>query len=188
MLKNLDGTPYQLTGSIEQFNPQDPAITQASEKMYDLFNFWDQQAIIQGGTPIYYYEMLIQPQTVHPIYLEDRGKLFSMNPITLYATYDPIPSQNFQNQFGIDSPDEIKLELNYRAVKDAIGHPPKLGSRIHTPHLNEDWQIIQRNTGEYLMWGVMRIILICKRFQESTTTSEGTVTQKNEPDYRINIV
>jgi hypothetical protein len=39
---NKDGTPYQLTGSVQQFDPQNPN--------FDLFNLWDQEAILRGGS------------------------------------------------------------------------------------------------------------------------------------------
>ena len=176
---NKDGTPYQLTGSVQQFDPQNPN--------FDLFNLWDQEAILRGGSPIYYYEVVITDSMIDPIYLEARGKIFSNNPVQLWCTYDPIPSQNLLNQFGIDAPDEMKFELNYRAVLQNVGHPPKIGSRLFTPHLRENWVIVQRNLGEFKLWGALRLELICQRFQEDVVTGEGKVSQK-QPDLKINIV
>ena len=178
-LLNSDGTPYTLSGSATQFDPQNP--------MFDLFNQWDQEAIQRGGSPLYYYEVIIQPDMIDPIYLEARNKLFSNNPVQLWCNYEPIPSQNLLNQFGIDSPDEIKFEVNYRAVLHAVGHPPKIGSRIFTPHLSENWVIIQRNLGEFKMWGAIRLELICQKFQEDVVTGDGKVTQ-NQPQTKIKIV
>lgn len=178
-LLNKDGTPYQLQGSTQQFDPQNP--------MFDLFNAWDQEAIQRGGSPLYYYEVIIQPDMIDPIYLEARNKLFSNNPVQLWCNYDPIPSQNLLNQFGIDSPDEMKFEVNYRAVLQSVGHPPKIGSRLFTPHLNENWVIVQRNLGEFKMWGALRLELICQRFQEDVVTGGGKVTQK-QPNLKIKIV
>ena len=105
----------------------------------------------------------------------------------LWCNYEPIPSQNLLNQFGIDSPDEIKFEVNYRAVLQAVGHPPKIGSRIFTPHLSENWVIVQRNLGEFKMWGAIRLELICQKFQEDVVTGDGKVTQ-NQPQTKIKIV
>jgi hypothetical protein len=177
MLLNSDGSPYRAVGSIQQFDPNNPE--------HYLFNLWDAEIIRMGGSPIYYYEVFIQLSTLDELYREDRGKLWSPVPVELYATYEPVPAENFQNQFGIDAPTELKLELNYKEALDRIGHPPKIGSRIHTPHKREDWVIIQRNTGEYKLWGEIRLELLCSRFQESVTTGEGKVTQK-KPDFEIN--
>lgn len=178
MIKNSDGTPLQLNSSeLRMFDPENPDLT--------LLNSFDAEAIRIGGSPIFYYELFVPPSTIDPLYLESRGKLFSNNPVQLYAMYEPIPSQNFQGNFGIDAPDEIIFELNYREVLKILGHPPKDGSRIFTPHKRENWMIIQRNAGEFRMWGELRIQLICQRFQEDVVVGEGKVTQR-QPDFKIN--
>jgi hypothetical protein len=176
---NPDGTQYQVTGDMRQFDPNSPD--------HCLFAMWDEELIKISGTPLFYYEVFIQDQTIDPIYWEDRGKIWSSQPITLYGYYEPIPSQNAMTQFGIDAPDEMKFELNYKATLRDVGHPPKIGSRIFSPHLSENWKIIQRNLGEFKKWGVIRLELICQRFQESLTTGEGNITQ-DEPDFNISEV
>ena len=176
MIKRQDGTPYCVNGSYQQFDPEDP--------QFNLYNSWDEEAIKRGGIPVFYHEVHIQNNTVDPLYLEDRGKLFSPVPIQLWCYYEPIPSQNYSNQFGIDAPDEQLFEFNYKAVLKACGHPPKIGSRIYTPHLQENWVIIQRNLSEFKQWGVLHIQIIAQKFQESTTTGEGKVTQQKQ-DFKI---
>lgn len=177
MIKNQDGTPYKVVGDIQQFDPENPE--------HDLFNLWDEEIIRMGGSPIFYHEVFIQSGTVDPLYWEDRGKIFSNHPIQLYGLYEPIPSQNAMNAFGFDSPDEMLFQFNYKSVLRAVGHPPKIGSRLHTPHLRENWVIVQRSTGEYKLWGALRLEILCQKFQESVTTGEGKVTQK-KPDFKIN--
>jgi len=179
-LLNEDGTPYKAIGSIQQFNPEN--------KQHCLFSFWDEEAIRQGGSPIYYYEVFIQiNNTFDPIYREDRGKLWSNFPVELWAMYEPIPSQNYQNAYGIDSPDDIIFEMNYDAVIRDLGHLPKPGSRIFTPHLRENWEVISNKTGEFKTWGIIRIQTLCRRWQETVTTGEGKVSQA-QPDFKIDAV
>lgn len=173
---NTDGSTYKLTGDLRQYDPTAPE--------HDLLNFWDEEAIKICGTPLFYYEVFIQEQTIDPIYVEDRGKLFSNHPIVLDGYYEPQPSQNELGISGLDSPDEITFELNYKAVLKKIGHPPVIGSRIFSPHLSENWVIVQRNLGEFKKWGAIRLELFCKRFREDRITGEGEVTQK-KPDIGI---
>lgn len=175
-LCNPDGTPYKLKGNVGQFDPTNPA--------HDLFNAWDTEAIRLGGTPILYYECFIQMNTVDPLYREDRGKLFSPIPIQLFAWYEPLPSQNSQTEFGYDSLDEVEFQLNYQDVLSRIGHPPKTGSRIFTPHRNQHWQIVQRNVDDFKLWDQIRLKLYCAPFQESTTTGEGRITRES-PDFEL---
>jgi len=178
MLRDQNGNCYRTAGSMQQFDPNNPDL--------NLFNHWDAESIRIGGSPIYYFECLIQPQSIDQLYLEDRGKIFSQIPVELYAFYEPIASQNAQGTFGIDSPDEMIFELNYDYVLKTLGHPPKVGSRIFTPHLRENWVIVQRNTGEFKMWNVLRLQILAQKFQESVTTGEGKVTQNSKvPDFKI---
>lgn len=176
-LKDLCGRSYRVSGSLQQFDPENPDI--------NLFDSFDAESIQIGGSPIFYYEVFIQKQTIDPLFREDRGKIFSNQPIQLYGYYEPIASQNYQNMFGLDSPDEIKFEFNYRAVLKAIGHPPKIGSRIFTPHKRENWVIVQRGVAEFKMWGELHLVLMCSRFQEDTTDGSGIQTQK-QPDFKLN--
>lgn len=176
MIRNPDGSCYKLLGSIQQFNPENPE--------HNLFNLWDEEIIKQGGSPIFYYELLIQPQTVDPLYVEDRGKLWAINPIQLWCYYDPQPNKNDQGLFGIDAPDEMIFELNYRDTLRRIGHSPKVGSRLVTPHKNESWEIIQRNDGEFKMWGQLRLQLICRKFQDSATNTG--INPQPTTDFKLN--
>lgn len=177
MIFNCDGTPYRLTSSLNQFDPENPE--------FGLLNQWDEEMIRLGGSPIFYYEVFIQQQTLDPLYREDRGKLFSPIPVQLYAFYEPIPSQNYQNQFGIDAPDEMQFELNYDAVLRTLGRPPKIGSRIFTPHKRENWIIVQRNLDQFKFWGQFRLLLLCQRYQESVSVEDGINSQK-QVDFKLN--
>jgi len=168
-VRNLDGSPYQPSGQFQQYDPQNQEM--------DLFNDLDREVIEIGGSPILYFEVMIQSNTVDPLFLEDRGKLWATDPVCLYAFYDPVPAQNYMNTFGLDAPDEIMFELNYKSVLEKLGHPPTVGSRIYTPHRKEHWEIIQRSDEVYQMWGQFRLQIMCKRFQETLTTGEGKVTQ-----------
>lgn len=46
-----DGKPYNPTGSLQQFDDGLPE--------RDLFNKWDEESIRLGGSPLFYYELLL---------------------------------------------------------------------------------------------------------------------------------
>lgn len=174
MIRNTDGTAYKLSGCFKQFD--------STSNKHDLFNAWDAEAIRIGGSPIFYYECLVPPNTIDPVYWESRGKIWRDTPIVLNALYEPMTSPNYMDEFGMGAgPDTVIFELNYREVLSSIGHAPKIDSRIFTPHRSENWKIVQRNIDQFTHWSELRLQLICDKFQESLTTGEGRVTQKN-PD------
>jgi len=177
---NTDGTKLQVTGTLQQFDPENPE--------HDLFNLWDQEVIEIGGSPMFYHDLFINVNNIDELYVEARDKLWSEHPICIHGYYDPKPSENMMGMFGIDSPMlETMFEFNYKHVLTQIGHAPKIGARIYTPHKRENWVIVQRNVEVYQMWGEIRLQVLCNRFQESLTTGEGKVTQR-EPDFKLNTV
>ena len=76
------------------------------------------------------------------------------------------------------------IEFNYRSVLNILGHPPKIGSRLFTPFLKENWVIIERKTGEFKMYGVLRLQCICQRFQEDDI-SGTSINNNKDVDYKI---
>lgn len=134
-----------------------------------------------------YYEIFINVGNIDELYVEARDKIWSEHPQCIYGYYDPIPSQNHMSMFGMDSPDEIMFEFNYRHVLKTLGHAPKIGARIYSPHKRENWVVIQRGVEVFKLWGELRLQVMCGRFQESLTTGEGKVCQK-EPNFKINSV
>ena len=107
--------------------------------------------------------------------------MWSQDPVELFAWYEPIPAQLNQGLFGIDGPDVLVLSVNYQELVDRLGHLPIIGSRIYTPHLRENWEVIDRKLGDFYRWKVFRLQIHCQRFQESLTTGEGRVSQGDTP-------
>ncbi len=177
MIRRPNGLPYNVSGSLQQYKP--------SGTSQDLLNRYDAEMIQLSGAPIFYYEVFIQQQTVDPLYMEDRGKLFSQVPIQLWAFYEPPQQQNMSGMFAIDTPDEeIIFELNHKAAEQAVGHQIKIGSRIFTPHRSENWIVIDTRLDQFKLWGALRLLIHCRKFQETTTSGEGRVTQPR-PDFQI---
>lgn len=172
MIKNQDGSAYKLS-ELKAFDPNN------MEK--DLFNSIDAEAIELNGTPVYYYEVFIDFNSIDQLYHEARSKVWSPIPVTLYSMYDPIPNHMYMNSFGADSPDELMFEFNYQAVLDALGKPPKIGSMIFTPHRNEYWVVKDRKLADWRNWHQIRLQLECGRFQNSLTTESGESTAMRRP-------
>ena len=73
---------------------------------------------------------------------------------------------------------------NYSDILTRLGYAPKIGSRFHTPFLNENWVIVERKLGEFKMYQATRLQCICSRFQESLTDGSNGTKQENV-DFKI---
>ena len=132
-----DGTPYKTLGSLNQIQPDSPS--------HDLFQSWDAEITRLGGSPLLYFEMFIPAAGIDEQYMETRNPVWSQHPTEIFGTYDPIPSELSMGMFGVDSPnDTMTFYCNYKDTLSRIGHLPIIGSRIYTPHLRENWEIINR--------------------------------------------
>ncbi len=175
---NPDGTPYQPKGSLQQFDPQGSA--------HDLFNRFNREIIEIGGSPVFYYEMFVGSQDIDHLFIEARNKMWSQHPVEFMAMYDPASPTMAMTMYGPDAGNNAMVfYTNYQHFLDKIGHPPVIGSRIHTPQLRENWKIMDRRTSGYQNWGVVTLEIHCVRFQESLTTGEGKVSQDSTPKYDI---
>lgn len=177
-LFNPDGTPYKLAGTRQQYDPTNPDL--------ELYDLWDQEAIEVGGSPIDYYQCMIQVQTVDELYREDRGKLYNPYPVRLWAYYEPPQQSQGSLMQGMDPiGEEVIFEMNKTATLKALGGQlPKFGSRIFTPHRGENWYVVDRKISEFRQYSTLHIQLICQKFPENITTGEGRVTAQR-PDFPL---
>jgi hypothetical protein len=91
-IRNPDGSPYKPTGTLTQFDPDNPE--------FELFNSLDQEIIEMGGTPDHVLRGVSSTSSnIDELYVEARDKLWSEHPICLSGYYDPIPSQNAMGAF-----------------------------------------------------------------------------------------
>lgn len=170
VIKNPDGTPYEL--SCFKFFDK-------TASFHNLFNDYNQELAKIGGSPIYYYEAIIPPSTIDPVYWESRGMLYSDQYVVFHAYYEPF-MMKYQDMFALHPGTDTQIfKASYNEVISAIGHPPKLDSRIYTPHKGENWKIVNCITGGYEYWGELTIEIICDKFQENLETGEGQVTSNN---------
>jgi hypothetical protein len=164
----LDGNTFKLKSSLQQFDPANPD--------QNLFNQYDAELIRMSGSPLYYYEVLIQIQTIDQIYMEDRGKLWSPNPITIYGLYEPQKQTATSGLFGMDTPDEeVIFECNSREIITLLGHLPVRGSRIFTPHLQENWVVIDVKLDQFKLWGALHVLIHCQKFQATSTDASANI-------------
>jgi len=174
---NKDGSAYKPNGSLVQFDPTNPN--------HDLFNKVDQENILLGGSSLLYRKILIQFETMDRLYLEDRSKLWNPSPVEIFGVYEPVEPQNPSIVHGIDSGESsVMFTCNYRAVLQALGEQPTRGSIIFTPHLKENWVIVDVRLSEFQYWGALHVNLISEKFTKSLTDS-STIIPEIKTNYTV---
>lgn len=179
MIKNSDGTPYTLGGSLNTFDPQNPDLT----LLDDLFL----ESLQINGVPVLIYPVLIQMTSFDKLYAEDRSKLWAQIPTELNAFMEPVTNQNYQNVFGIDSPGDIVMEFSRKQLMEKLNGLPKVGSRIFVPFRRENFIVVQRNMGAMRAWHTVSIQIVAQHFQTSSTDASGTPSANTKTNTDIQI-
>lgn len=163
-ITNSDGSPYQLSGTLNIF---DPSFKANSDYLSSVIS----EEIKIFGSPILYYEVLINPQNIDETYLEDRSKLYSSTPVELFAMYEPNSPNTMLSSFGIESGSmDTIFSLSYTDVLHRLGNKmPTIGSRIYTPHLRENWSVVSVQVDDFKLWGKYMIKILAAKWQASKT-------------------
>ena len=69
MIRNADGTPYQVVGELRVFDPCDSRERQ-------LQSSYDAEILQFSGAPILYYEYILDSAMIDPIYHEEGERYF----------------------------------------------------------------------------------------------------------------
>jgi len=108
-----------------------------------------------------------KPDT-NALYIEDQRELTKIYPeVTIYGFYNYPQMQYFQ-MFGIDSPDELEVQVNNEIVTEKLSGLPVIGALLEIE--SDDWIVINRSYIYNRFVGKYRLALVCQRFQRSITT------------------
>lgn len=162
MIKNPDGTPYEL-GQIGHYDHKNPD--------HELFDSYDQEMIDIAGADIDYYRVVVD-SNVDPIYHEQRQKLFLQQPVRLQSVWEPATPAWGDIGVGWSSEESMMFSFNLPDFLEKVKEMPRIGSLILTCDEGVYWEIVntQINVPESRkMWGKHRIIV-------QATKHQGTIT------------
>lgn len=120
------------------------------------------------GRIVFHYSRLSGRPSSDQVYTEDRLQSFSSTSTKLRGFYS-IPLSSAITTFGIDTPDEMQLQLGFNSTVKKIGMIPQIGD-LMVDHANGHWVITDRARKDDMFRGTNRLVLTLSRFQESATT------------------
>jgi hypothetical protein len=128
------------------------------------------ELFIEGtGRELFYYRRLVSQAATDQVYDVRAQISWTNDPIVLRGFYETPLAEGVQ-QFGIDSPDEMDVELGYETTLKKVGAVPSPGDLIVT-NKSEKWVVLTRRRKDDMLRGQNRLVLTVQRFQESATTA-----------------
>jgi hypothetical protein len=178
MIRDACGKPYQLSGSLQMFDQNNPDLAMLHSINAELYRIY--------GSPALFFPILINVDNVDKLWIEDRTKLWAPG-IEIFVLYTPLPAVFQQGQFGIDGPMDLVLETHNQSLIAALGQAPRIGSKIFLP-LKREWFVLTAAQNEnFALWNQFGINLICQRFQETVTDASGSPSLANQTTTTFNI-
>jgi hypothetical protein len=178
MIRDACGKPYQVSGSLQTFDQNNPDLNLMHRLNDELYRIY--------GSPALFYPILINVDNVDKLYIEDRTKLWGPG-IEIFVLYTPMPSVFKQDMFGIEGQMDVMLECHNLSLIQALGQAPRIGSKIFLPLKREWFQVVSAQNDKFYMWNQFGINLICQRFQETLTDASNTPSAQDQTTTSFNI-
>jgi hypothetical protein len=105
------------------------------------------------------------------IYFGRWANLSTIN-ITIYGFYD-YPTESQFSIFGIDSPEEMVVQINPEIVSEKLDGIPPIGTLLNIEGC--DWLVVNRGYTHNRFIGKYRLSLQCQRYVESVTTGKNGI-------------
>jgi hypothetical protein len=162
-IKNPDGTPYQVLGSLSQFN-----VTSNDNK---LLCRWNSELSNIGGATIFYYRLYMGTTKIDNLYVECRSKIYNQVPVQMKAVYE-IATSGFQmNMFGLDgSLDSTTFMFNYNDFLQSMNQrQPYAGDLIYTTFRKQWFEVQNMSITGFQRYNQVQLQVFATKLQENLT-------------------
>lgn len=132
----------------------------------NLFNLIDEENIRLSGSKINYYKF-IPSREYDEVYMEQKNKPISRDPILLYGHYDPKIVEEPIAQFGIQLTSDQVFTFNKSYIEKKIGRCPMAGDVIQ-PHFQViRYEIFEVQEDSFESYGVYHYICTAKVLRDT---------------------
>lgn len=152
--------PEDVTDSeLGLFDPNNPDI--------GLFNMVDEEQIRLSGSKIHYYKFIASKEYDN-VYMEQRNKPISEQPILVYGHYDPRPVEEGLGQFGIEVTSDQVFTFNKSYIDGKLGRSPQAGDVLKPQFQSIRYEIIEVQEDSFEAYGVYHYICTAKIQRDSS--------------------
>ena len=172
------------TGELNFFDLANPDI--------NLFNLVDEEMIRISGSPLLYYPYIPSQSNYDPVYMEERNKPISTEPIEIYGHYEPKVVEEVLSQFGIELTNDQLFVFNKSYIDQKIVGGIKVGSVIKPKFQNMKFEIFEVQEESFEIYGVYHLVCSGKLLRDSSDVQDTplhniseTVARPQRPKKRI---
>lgn len=167
-------------GELNFFDPTNPDI--------NLFNLVDDEMIKISGSELLYFRYLQSDAEYDEVYMEERNKPISKEPVLLYGHYDPTVLEENLSEFGIELTNDQVFTFNKSYVMQKLGASVKPGDVIQPRFQNQKYEIFEVQEDSFEIYGVYHLVCSAKLLRDSPDVQDTALTKTTEELSRVDKV
>jgi hypothetical protein len=159
-------------GELNFFDPANPDI--------NLFNMVDDEMIRISGSEIFYYPYMQGDSQFDEVYMEERNKPISREPITVYGHYEPKVLEETLSQFGIELTNDQIFVFNKSYMEQRIKGHLKAGDVLQPRFQNQKYEVFEVQEDSFEIYGVYHLVCSAKLLRDSEDVQNTPLSQVSD--------
>jgi len=151
------------------------------------FNLIDQENIKLSGSKVLYY-MYHGETSYDKVYLEERNKVISREPIVLWSSYDPKVIEEAVNEFGLELTNDQTFVFNKSYIDQKLSREPRPGDILKPMFQNMKYEIYEVQEDAFEAYGVYHYNCFAKLLRDSDDVVDEPALETHEPIARLDIL
>ncbi len=145
-----------------------------------LFNEIDAENIRLSGSKMYLYKYY-QSENYDEVYMEDREKVISKEPIIVVGHYTPTVLEEHLNEFGIELTNEQIFTFNKSYIEGFLGRPLIVGDILKPFFQEQKYEIFEVQEDSFEAYGIYHLIAHAKLLRDSDKIVDTNLQKTSDP-------
>jgi len=153
-----------IESELSLFDPSNPDI--------NLFNLVDDELIRLGGSKLLYYKYHQVDDDFDEVYMEQRNKPISSEPMVVYGHYEPRALEENLTQFGLELQNDQVFVFNKDYIERRVGRRPHAGDIVMPKFQNQKYEIFEVQEDSFEVYGVFHLTCSAKLLRDTATIQD----------------
>lgn len=145
-----------------------------------FMNLVNEEQIRLSGSKIKFYRF-VQTKEYDDVYMEQRNKPISTQPIIVFGHYDPKAVEENLTQFGIELTNDQLFTFNKSYIDRKIGRSPIAGDILEPFFQKIRYEVIEVQEDSFEAYGVYHYVCTAKVLRDYKEIQGQTLTDTSDP-------
>lgn len=133
----------------------------------NLFNIIDEEVIRLGGSKIEYFKLMSTDSNYDEVYLEERNKIISNEPVVVWCHYDPTVLEESLGEFGVELINDQVFVFNKSYANRILGRLPIPGDIVKPLFQRQKYEIFEVQEDSFELYGVYHLNCSARLLRDS---------------------